>query len=173
MELPNATSVTTKATTIKCKKCSFEGPLGNKTGALSGNGSYASHIDVEPFADQTPHTAHGVVYRWGFLFKSHVPSKIIPKKDESPDPHGSGNVFACVFCCAEGKGTVCFDGAKTLCGHIAKCHPKGVMNGAGDRELRMRVNIVVGRRPDKGEGWDIILPGNRDRGDKALKNWLL
>ena len=152
-----------KITTLKCKKCSFEGPL-TEGKATEASPSIAPLIEYAFRADRSPKSAHGVTYNWQFLFKSHIATKTILKKDEVMDP--LSQTFGCLFCCAMGNGTVCFEGAPTLCGHIARHHPEGVPAGPGERELSLRVLTVIGKAPVPGQDWDIILPGHYETYDR-------
>lgn len=166
-----------KITILKCKKCSFEAPgvedKPDNAVPVYAKTSLAPIVEYAWRGDRTPRSAHGITYNWGFLFKSHVPSKQVLKKDETLDP--AAQTFACLFCCAQSNGTVCFDSAQTLCGHIARHHHDGVPAGIGQRELHLRVAILIGRAPDKTEDWDIILPGhyssyhNRDQ-ERAMSS---
>jgi len=185
-----STSITQKTTitTLKCSKCSFEGPLMQRP-RPAASGGYSPELDFSRSADRTPYTAHGVVYRWAFLFKSHVGCRRALRRDQLLDLEAE--LYACLLCAAAARGLVCFSGARQLCGHVARDHAgwgsqplrdalaaEAQRSGnaveramadegpearrrreEGEAEVRRRMALVVGRRPDRGEGWEVVVPG--------------
>ena len=142
---------------LTCKKCSFEStiaqPLWRNTKA--GN---------KKALDARCYTMYGISYTWQFLFKSHVAMRKKPRKDRGVDM--SDGQFACIFCCAKGNGTPVFQGPQALAWHLR------VHAGEGeslDPELRMRYKIIMGREPEEGESFDVLIPSTTmTNGDGVL-----
>ncbi|KAF1983702.1 hypothetical protein K402DRAFT_161117 [Aulographum hederae CBS 113979] len=143
-----------------CRHCGFSGPVfgdGKKT----------------PFAtDPTVYTAqNGVRYKWDFLAKSHVRRKagvadavvsagavvMVQQRQGTGTAKqrddDAGVNFGCIFCCAEGRGTGVYGGVATLMEHLLREHGGG-MSGEVERSAR----CVFGRRPERGEVWDVAIP---------------
>ncbi|KAI4245697.1 MAG: hypothetical protein L6R42_010113 [Xanthoria sp. 1 TBL-2021] len=116
----------------QCKSCKFEGRL--------------VQLDrkTKDF-DQQIMLADGIQFRWVFLFKSHVECK-----DVNPNPLRS--TFGCMFCCAEGRGTPVFRGAKALMDHMQE-HRIRLPLG----EVLYRMNALVGEKAPPGADFDINL----------------
>jgi len=117
----------------KCKICHFEGHM-----VKDAKGRKS--IDTRVLS------ANGILYRWEFLFRSHV-----HLKDALPNPTDS--TFGCIFCCAEGKGTPIFGGVKNFLSHMQE-HRARPPTG----EVLYRVGCVIGRTPSHDEAFDIALP---------------
>ena len=117
----------------RCKSCAFEGRC-----VLDDNG--------KPSIDKKVYGSNGILYRWEFLFKSHIHLK-------QPKPHPVDSVFGCMFCCAAGKGTPIFEGVAGLLAHLQE-HRE--VQPAG--EILYRTNCVVGRSPAPEEDFDVALP---------------
>ena len=95
--------------------------------------------------DKRVYGESGILYRWEFLFKSHVQLKDALSTMES--------TFGCIFCCVDGKGTPIFGGVKNFLAHMQEHrerHPAG--------EVLYRMNCVIGRTPSFEEDFDIALP---------------
>ena len=118
----------------KCTKCHYEGRM-----AKDANGNKS--VDLRPYG------YNGLVYRWAFLFKSHV-----HLKEALPNPLES--TFGCVFCCAEGRGTPIYGGVKNFLAHMQE-HRERIPVG----EVLYRMSCIVGRTPSAEEDFDIALPG--------------
>lgn len=97
-------------------------------------------IDMRVFGSK------GLLYRWEFLFKSHV-----HLKGALPNPLES--TFGCVFCCAEGRGTPTFGGVESFLAHL-QAHRAQPPSG----EVLYRMGCIVGRTPSPDELFDIALP---------------
>ncbi|MCJ1382487.1 hypothetical protein MMC17_005600 [Xylographa soralifera] len=131
-EIKRVSSMYTASSFWKCKKCHFEGRM---TRDSKGHKS----IDTRVYG------ANGILYRWEFLFKSHVQLKnAIPTMDST---------FGCIFCCVEGKGTPIFGGVKNFLAHMQE-HRERPPTG----EVLYRVGCIVGRTPSHEEDFDIALP---------------
>ena len=95
--------------------------------------------------DKRVYGANGILYRWEFLFKSHVQLKdALPTMDST---------FGCIFCCVEGKGTPIFGGVTNFLAHMQEHRdwpPKG--------EVLYRIGCILGRTPSHEEDFDIALP---------------
>jgi hypothetical protein len=118
----------------KCKKCNFEGRAMRNP---SGKG-------IQP--DNKVYGSNGILYRWEFLFKSHIEGK---GAQSSP----LDAQYGCMFCCASGRGTPIFSGVASLMSHLQE-HRDVLPRG----EIIYRMNAVVGRSPDPDEDFDVALP---------------
>jgi hypothetical protein len=118
----------------KCKSCHFEGHM---TEDAQGRKSIDTRV----------RSAYGVLYRWEFLFKSHV-----QLKDALSKPTDA--TFACIFCCAEGTGTPIFGGVRNFLSHLQEHRARPPITG----EVLYRVGCVIGRTPSPDEAFDIALP---------------
>ena len=96
--------------------------------------------------DTKVYGSNGILYRWEFLFKSHI-----HLKDALPHPVDS--TFGCMFCCAEGLGTPIFGGVASLLTHLQQ-HRDRQPTG----EVLFKMNCVVGRSPSPEEDFDVALP---------------
>ena len=117
----------------KCTKCNFEGRM---TKDAKGKKS----IDTRVYG------SNGILYRWAFLFKSHV-----YLKDALTSPMDS--TFGCIFCCAEGLGTPIFGGVKSFLAHMQE-HREREPEG----EVLYRMSCVVGKTPTMEDEFEIALP---------------
>ena len=120
----------------KCSKCEFEGRVGTDS---KGKKSFDTRVL----------SADGILYRWEFLFKSHV--HVGEKGSGGVNPLTS--TFGCMFCCAQGKGTPQFGGVQSLMKHLQD-HRDRLPTG----EVLYRINCVIGRAAEVGEEYDINLP---------------
>ncbi|MCJ1399619.1 hypothetical protein MMC11_002821 [Xylographa trunciseda] len=131
-EIKRVSTMYTASSFWKCKKCHFEGRMMRDA---KGHKS----IDTRVYG------ANGILYRWEFLFKSHVQLKdALPTMDST---------FGCIFCCVEGKGTPIFGGVKNFLAHMQE-HRERPPTG----EVLYRMSCVVGRTPSQDEDFDIALP---------------
>ena len=67
----------------------------------------------------------------------------------------SEGLFACIFCCAKGKGTPVFKGPEALMWHMRTHAGEG---DAIDRELEIRFKIIIGRSLEEGDVFDLFVP---------------
>ena len=116
----------------RCSKCSFEGRLIKDAKGKSST-------------DPRIWGAHGILYRWEFLFKSHV-----HLKDRLSNPLNA--TFGCIFCCAEGNGTPIIGGVQNFMAHLQE-HKIRPPTG----EVLYRIKCVVGRQPKVDEDFDVAL----------------
>ena len=121
-----------KNTYWKCTKCDFEGRMAKDVKGQKSTDSRVVHAD-------------GILYRWEFLFKCHVPMK------DGGSPLASS--YGCVFCCAEGRGTPIFGGIPSFMTHIQE-HRERPPSG----EILYRMNCILGRQARLDEEFDITLP---------------
>lgn len=96
--------------------------------------------------DTNVYNSGGILWRWVFLFKSHV-----YLKDVLHDPRTS--TFGCIFCCALGRGTPIFGGVQSLMDHLQQ-HREVQPTG----EVLYRMNCIFGKLADAKEEFDINLP---------------
>lgn len=115
----------------KCTKCHFEG-------RMTKDAQGKSSVDSRIFG------SNGVLYRWEFLFKSHV-----SLKESLTNPLDS--TFACLFCCHEGRGNLMFGGVQNFLAHLQE-HRSRLPTGA----VLYRLKCVIGT-PGVGEDFDIAL----------------
>lgn len=115
----------------QCKQCKFEGHLVQMDKKHSG-------FDMRVFK-----LVQGIQFRWEFMFKSHV-----QVKDACSDPTKA--TFACIFCCAEGRGTPIFRGIQTFMNHLV-VHREHLPTG----EVLYRMNCLVGRQAAINDDFDI------------------
>ena len=116
---------------LQCRTCKFEGRYVPTNREQHG-------FDLRVFK-----VVEGIQFRWEFLFKSHIHAK-----DAVSDP--TKGVFGCMFCCAEGKGTMTFGGVKAFMEHLAE-HRSRLPTG----EVLYRMNCLVGRQARIEEDFDI------------------
>ncbi|MCJ1392001.1 hypothetical protein MMC18_004868 [Xylographa bjoerkii] len=96
-EIKRVSSIYNASSFWKCKKCHFEGRMMRDA---------RGHKSI----DTRVYGANGILYRWEFLFKSHVQLKdALPTMDST---------FGCIFCCVEGKGTPIFGGMNNFLAHM-------------------------------------------------------
>jgi hypothetical protein len=119
----------------KCTKCSFEGRMHNDA---------RGRKIIDPRVYSTPHGE--ILYRWQFLFKSHV-----CLKETLLNPLEAS--FGCVFCCARGEGTPIFGGAKSFLAHLCEHRAEGRLP---EGEVLYRVGAVTGRRPSASEEFSVV-----------------
>ena len=115
----------------QCKQCKFEGHLVQMDKKQSG-------FDMRVFK-----LVQGIQFRWEFMFKSHV-----QVKDACSDPTKA--TFACIFCCAEGRGTPIFAGIQAFMNHLV-VHREHLPIG----EVLYRMNCLVGRQAAINDDFDI------------------
>ncbi|MCJ1415757.1 hypothetical protein MMC32_002090 [Xylographa parallela] len=131
-EIKRVSTMYTASSFWKCKKCHFEGRMMRDA---------KGHKSI----DKRVYGANGILYRWEFLFKSHVQLKdALPTMDST---------FGCIFCCVEGKGTPIFGGVTNFLAHMQEHRdwpPKG--------EVLYRIGCILGRTPSHEEDFDIALP---------------
>ena len=123
----------------KCNKCNFEG-------RCTKDAAGKKHIDTKIYGGAG---ANNVYYRWEFLFKCHVPVKdVVVNTNECH--------FACIFCCAEGKGTPVFGGLGPLLAHLNEHRGPG-REPSG--EVLYRVHCALRDSPlAANEAFDVALP---------------
>lgn len=102
--------------------------------------------DGKKSVDRRIFGSDGLLYRWEFLFKSHV-----AVKDAFANPLDS--TFGCVFCCAEGRSTPLFSGVEAFLKHLQE-HRVRLPSG----EILYRMGCISGRTPGVGEEFDVALP---------------
>lgn len=100
----------------------------------------------EKAIDTKVYGSNGVLYRWEFLFKSHIHIK-----DRLTNQMDSN--FGCMFCCAEGRGTPIFGGVQHFLSHLQE-HRLRPPTG----EVLYRMGCVAGRPVDPAEEFDVALP---------------
>ena len=120
-----------------CKSCKFEGRA-VKVPTAKGK----TVLDI----DRNVYGSNGILYRWEFLFKSHIRMKDKVK-------HPVNSPFGCVFCCAEGRGTPIFDGVASLLNHLQD-HRSGSISGC----VEQMTKAILDRSPAVEEDFDIALP---------------
>ncbi len=118
----------------QCSRCKFEGRMVIDDTKSKG-------FDKRIFSTE------GIQFRWEFLFKSHVESK-----EDTRNPLRAN--FACIFCCADGKGTPTFGGIDSLLNHLQE-HRDPLPSG----EVLYRMNCLVGRNAGPKDNFDINLIG--------------
>ncbi|MCJ1472694.1 hypothetical protein MMC13_001343 [Lambiella insularis] len=125
-------SMYNKTSFWKCKKCYFEGRM-------------TKDARGQRCIDKRIYGSNGILYRWEFLFKSHVQLEdALPTMDST---------FGCIFCCVEGKGTPIFGGVNNFLAHMQEHRARPPMG-----EVLYRMSCVVGRAPGAEEEFDIALP---------------
>ena len=135
---------------LKCKKCCFEGPLHPRAPSITSTG----RAFYKKIPDGRVYHLYGVSFTWQFLFKSHVGLKQKPKgRNAGSDMEDS--LFACIFCCAGGRGTPVYKGPEALAWHLrAHCNDGDKL----DAELKIRYACIIGRDPEQGEAYDVLVP---------------
>ena len=90
-------------------------------------------------------SSNNIHLRWSFLFKSHIHVNLDLK-----DP--SKATFGCIFCCAEGRVAPMIGGLETFMDHLQD-HRQRPPQG----EVLYRIHCIIGRDPQPGEEFDIVL----------------
>ena len=119
---------------IKCKKCHFEGR------AIKVPDQKKAGVDTKVYG------SNGILYRWEFLFKSHL-------HVNKANTNTLESQYGCMFCCAMGKGTPVFGGVAALLAHLQE-HREVLPVG----EIVYRMHAVVGTSPDPEEDFHVALP---------------
>jgi hypothetical protein len=125
----------------RCCKCLYEGPVWGKSSSKS-SWTYDNRVRT--------HAATGIRYRWSFLAKSHVYSRVIP---ESQD--GSDGSFGCIFCCVQQRASApIFGTLDSFMQHLLQHR-----ESPSEMELLLyRVHYIVGRVAPLSEKFDVNIP---------------
>jgi len=159
-QVTRPTGITGKLQVHQCRSCAFDGRV--QTNAITGRKAIDTRVATVP--------GSGVSYRWEFLFKSHLPTKLRP--DPAQQQHPGARVadaeYGCMFCCALGRGTPVFAGLGAFVAHLSEHRPRmagdehalGTALGgypAPDGPVLDRMDAVVGRVPHAEEKFDVAL----------------
>lgn len=130
----------------KCVNCFFDMPVA----LTSDTRSRDYRFDEKVYT----HAPSKIRYRWSFLAKSHIASKVRPTAASSSSPSAPKiGTFGCMFCCFEDdKSVLAFGGLDVFMNHLGAVHRDFAATLLGS------TRCVMGRVAGVEEVFDINIP---------------